>query len=233
MPYVSIWSHILKILTCSVLMYQMFSQKTDNKTKSEEVFLFDQNFHFEYLRVFLCQINWNIFSAAKSAWAPLQGIPSRDDIVAVRKIFMEHLFSPCFSICCHFGRNTNAWGGPCAAGCCKRKTGFRITTSMTQLIITISRHFPISFMTKKLGSTLFEKSNFCPKIQVWQDHNIFTSFSPNFFWQFFSWNQSCQQLKSPKPQHFHEFFTQIKSTIFSGNQSWIFGQKMKISNSVK
>ena len=61
-----------------------------------------------------------------------------------------------------------------------------------------------------------------------------------------------------KPQHFHEFFTQIffvksklstakksktttfsrvfhpkKSTIFSGNQSWIFGQKMKISNSVK
>ena len=28
-----------------------------------------------------------------------------------------------------------------------------------------------------------------------------------FFKQFFSWNQSCQQLKSPKPQHFHEFFT--------------------------
>ena len=25
---------------------------------------------------------------------------------------------------------------------------------------------------------------------------------------FFSVNQSCQQLKSPKPQHFHEFFTQ-------------------------
>ena len=56
--------------------------------------------------------------------------------------------------------------------------------------------------------TLFEKSNFCPKIQFWQNHNIFTSFSPKFFWQFFSWNQSCQQLKSPKPQHFHEFFTQ-------------------------
>ena len=64
-----------------------------------------------------------------------------------------------------------------------------------------------------------------------------------------------------KPQHFHEFFTQnffhiflVKSklstakksktttfsrvfhpkklTIFSGNQSWIFGQKMRISNSV-
>ena len=57
-------------------------------------------------------------------------------------------------------------------------------------------------------------------------------FHPNFFWQFFLWNQSCQQLKSPKPQHLHEFLTPKKSTIFSGNQSWIFGQRMKISNSV-
>ena len=48
-------------------------------------------------------------------------------------------------------------------------------------------------------------------------------FHPKFFWQFFSWNQSCQQLKSPKPQHFHKFFTQKID---------ILGQKMKISNSV-
>ena len=61
----------------------------------------------------------------------------------------------------------------------------------------------------------------------------FLQFFLEFFSQFFSWNQSCQQLKSTKPQHFHEFFTQKKKwTIFSGNQSWIFGQKMKISNSV-
>ena len=39
-------------------------------------------------------------------------------------------------------------------------------------------------------------------------------FHPNFFWQFFSWNQSCQQLKSSKLQHFHEFFTQ-KNRQFS------------------
>ena len=58
-------------------------------------------------------------------------------------------------------------------------------------------------------------------------------FSQIFFWQFFSWNQSCQQLKSTKPQRFHEFFTPKNSTIFLGNQSWIFGQKMKISNSVR
>ena len=39
-----------------------------------------------------------------------------------------------------------------------------------------------------------------------QSPNVFTSFSPKiFFWQFFSWNQICQQLISPKPQHFHEF----------------------------
>ena len=39
-------------------------------------------------------------------------------------------------------------------------------------------------------------------------------FHPNFFWQFFSWKQSCQQLKSPKPQHFHEFFTPQKNRQF-------------------
>ena len=33
-------------------------------------------------------------------------------------------------------------------------------------------------------------------------------FHANLFWQFFPWNQICQQLKSLKPQHFHEFFKQ-------------------------
>ena len=67
-----------------------------------------------------------------------------------------------------------------------------------------------------------------------------------------------QKFSFEKPQYFHEFFTKIflkiflvksklstakksKTTtfsrifprqFFSGNQSWIFGQKMKISNSV-
>ena len=65
-----------------------------------------------------------------------------------------------------------------------------------------------------MNFTLFEKSNFCPKIQFWQNPNISRVFYPNFSWQFFWWNQSCQQLKSPKPQHFHEFFTQ-KNPQFS------------------
>ena len=45
------------------------------------------------------------------------------------------------------------------------------------------------------------------KVKFLSKNSILTSFSPKFFWQFFSWNQSCQQLKCPKPQHFHEFFT--------------------------
>ena len=52
---------------------------------------------------------------------------------------------------------------------------------------------------------------FCPKNQFWQNFTIFSG------------NQSCQQLKSANPQHFHEFFIQKKFTILSRNQSWIFG----------
>ena len=47
-------------------------------------------------------------------------------------------------------------------------------------------HFNFPFHT-------IRKVKFLSKIQFWQNPNIFTSFSPKFFWQFFSWNQSCQQ----------------------------------------
>ena len=80
--------------------------------------------------------------------------------------------------------------------------------------------------------TLFEKSNFCPKIQFWQNSNFFTSFSPKFFFNNFS--REIIVVHSQKAQNhniFTGFSTQKKSTIFLGNQSWIFGQKMKISNS--
>ena len=56
-------------------------------------------------------------------------------------------------------------------------------------------------------------------------------FHPIFFWQFFQWNQSFQQLKSPKPQHFHEFSPKTIRQFSPGNESWIFGQRIKISNS--
>ena len=44
-------------------------------------------------------------------------------------------------------------------------------------------------LRRSLRLTLFEKSNFCPKIQFWQNPNILRVFHPKFFWQFFSWNQ--------------------------------------------
>ena len=46
-------------------------------------------------------------------------------------------------------------------------------------------------------------------------------FHPKFFWHFFSWNQSCQQLKKSKTTAFSRIFHPKKTTIFSGNQSWI------------
>ena len=75
------------------------------------------------------------------------------------------------------------------------------------------------------NSTLFKNSNFCPKNQFWPNPNIFTTFSPKFVWQFFSWNQSCQQLKSPKPQRFHEFFTPKKIDNYLGKPKLNFWTK--------
>ena len=93
----------------------------------------------------------------------------------------------------------------------------------------------LSKMFRKSGEkwpTLFEKSNFCPKIQYWQTPNIFTSFSPKFL-TIFLVKSKLSTVKKSKTTTFSRFFHQNKkSTIFSGNQSWIFGQKMKISNSV-
>ena len=108
--------------------------------------------------------------------------------------------------------------------CMTKTTRIAWTLSRCEIVWTtamLSRHASTTWKWKverkpKLNelTTLFEKFNFCPKIQFWQNHNIFTSLSPNFFGQFFSWNQSCQQLKSPKPQHFQDFFTQ-KNRQFS------------------
>ena len=50
--------------------------------------------------------------------------------------------------------------------------------------------------------SLLKKSHYS-KIQFWQNFTIFSG------------NQSCQQLKSPKPQHFHEFFTKKKNRQLS------------------
>ena len=76
-------------------------------------------------------------------------------------------------------------------------------SSLKHLVQMLEKWMNELFLCSIILGTLFEKSNFCPKIQFWQIPNISRVFHPK------------------------------KSTIFSGNQSWIFGQKMKISNSVK
>ena len=77
--------------------------------------------------------------------------------------------------------------------------------------------FDSDFLLEFCGKiTLFEKSKILSKNSILTKpqhfHEFFTQI---FFWQFFSWNQSCQQLKSAKPQHFHEFFTPPKNRQFS------------------
>ena len=93
-----------------------------------------------------------------------------------------------------------------------------------------SKKFPFCFLHFQI--TLFEKSNFCPKIQFWQNPNIFTSFSPQFFLTIFLVKSKLSTAKKSKTTTFSRVFHPKKSTFFSGNRNWIFGQKMKISNSV-
>ena len=60
--------------------------------------------------------------------------------------------------------------------------------------------------------TLFEKSNFCPKIQFWQNPNIFTSFSPKFFLTIFlvkSKLSTAKNPKTPKPQNPVKLFLNV------------------------
>ena len=98
--------------------------------------------------------------------------------------------------------------------------------------------------------TLFEKSNFCPKIQFWQNFtfflrksklsttkkcnspNTFTSFHPKLFLTIFLVKSKLSTANKSKTTTVSRVFYPKKSTIFSANHSWIFGQKMKISNSV-
>ena len=55
-------------------------------------------------------------------------------------------------------------------------------------------------------------------------------FHPKFFWQIFSWNQSCQQPKSPKPQHFHEFLKQCSVWHFDNFRIYDIDNDGYISN---
>ena len=140
------------------------------------------------------------------------------------------------------------------AGWSSKTTGPHITRIA---LLILSSHWKQNFPRRLLLGSSISIYSHCSKSQIfvqkkfqfWRNFTIFLGksklsttkkcksptfsrvFRPKFFWQFFSWNQSCQQLKSPKPQLFREFFTQ-KNRQFLGNQSWIVGQKKKTYNSV-
>ena len=87
----------------------------------------------------------------------------------------------------------------------------------------------VKFLSK--NSILTKLYNFLEKSKLSTTKKCKTTtfwrfFSTNFFWQFFSWNQSCQQLKTPKPQHFHDFFIQKFFDDFLGKSKLNFWSKL-------
>ena len=76
------------------------------------------------------------------------------------------------------------------------------------------------------------KVKFLSKNPILTTPNIFTSFSPNFVLTIFLVKSKLSAAKKSKTTTISRVFHPKRLTIFSGNQSWFFGQKMKISNSV-
>ena len=71
------------------------------------------------------------------------------------------------------------------------------------------------------------------RLPCWKSHSWKAKFSTTFLKSHFSKSQIfVQKFNFDKTPTFSRIFHPKKSTIFSGNQSWIFGQKMKVSNSV-
>ena len=73
--------------------------------------------------------------------------------------------------------------------------------------------------------TLFEKSNFCPKIQFWQKPNIFTSFSSNIFLTIFLVKSKLSTAKKSKTTTFSRVFHPKKIDNYLGKSKLIFRTK--------
>ena len=94
------------------------------------------------------------------------------------------------------------------------------------IIQNCSKNCSKSHLSRKEMVTHYSKSQFF--VKIWQNPNIFTSFHQFFFCNFFV-KSKLSTAKKSKTTTFSRVF---HSTIFSANQRWIFGHKMKISNSV-
>ena len=81
---------------------------------------------------------------------------------------------------------------------------------------------------KKIFWSTLKKSNFCPKIQLWQNPNIFTSFSPNFFLTIFLVKSKLSRAKKSKTTIFSRVFHPKNRQFSREIKVEFFGQKMKV-----
>ena len=99
---------------------------------------------------------------------------------------------------------------------------------MQNTIIWITKVLGFSNIFTKLlcrRLTLFEKSNFCPKIQFCQIPNIFTSFSSKNFLTIFLVKSKLSTGKKSQTAAFSRVFTLNNSTIFLGKSKLNFWTK--------
>jgi len=81
---------------------------------------------------------------------------------------------------------------------------------------------------KKIGKKTRENVGVLSKLNFGFDPAKTLTLHLSFIFQ----NQDCQELKSPKPQYFHEFFTQKIDNFLGKSKLNFLGQKMKISKTV-
>ena len=97
-----------------------------------------------------------------------------------------------------------------------KKNDFSLKNSIFKDFIFLPKLFHL-----KLGipCTLFKKSISFSKNSILRNPNIFTSFSPKFFWTIFLVKSKLSTAKKPKTTTFSRVFHPKKSAMFSGNQS--------------
>ena len=121
--------------------------------------------------------------------------------------------------------NRRSKGGSVSDFCCIPFFISRSSFKFSNLYFSCFLNLPLLLHT-------IQKVNFLFKNSILTKHQHFHEFSPNFFLTIFLVKSKLSTAKKSKPTTFSRVFHPEKLTIFSGNQSWIFGQKMKISNSV-
>ena len=118
--------------------------------------------------------------------------------------------------------------------CSQKQNWIQIQNSNSDLayIVSLSRFALFARYDLEYVVHTIRKVKFLSKKSILTKPQHFHEFSPKFFLTIFLVKSKLSTAKKPKTTTFSRVFHPKKSTIFSGNQSWIFGQKMKISNCV-